>query len=86
MELKGHPDPDCTIREIGNDTSYIIKDSALYGMGDLLHMPMRVVTLSMFYVVRLCILHYVIPKSVLYWRVCYIHFLPRGDSSTAPEL
>ena len=26
------------------------------------------------------------PSLFLNWKVCYIYLLPRGDSSTAPEL
>ena len=55
-------------------------------MRDSLHIPMGEVTLSMFYVIRLCILHYDPPKSVLNWKVCYIYFLSRSDSYTAPKL
>ena len=40
----------------------------------------------MLYVIRLCILQYALPKSVFYVVVCYIYFLSRCDSSTAPEL
>ena len=40
----------------------------------------------MFYVIRLCILHFALPKSVFRWKVCYIYFLSRGDYYTAPEL
>ena len=54
-------------------------------MRDSLHMPMRAVNISMFYVIRLCILHYALPECVLYWKVCHIYYLFRGNSSTAPE-
>ena len=68
------------------ETSYIIKYSVVYDMIYLLHMPMVAVTISMLYVIRLFILRYALPKSVLHWKVCYIYFLSRGDYSTAPEL
>ena len=65
MELVGSTDPDYTIRGTIKDTSYINKDSAVDGTIDSINMPMGAVTIYMFYVIRLCILHYAIPKSVL---------------------
>ena len=55
-------------------------------MRDSLHMPMGEVFTSMFNVINFCIFHYALPKSFMYWKVCYIYFLSRGDSSNAPEL
>ena len=55
-------------------------------MKDSLHMPIGAVTISVFYVIRLCTLHYALPNSVLHWKVCYIYLLSRGISSTALEL
>ena len=43
-------------------------------------------TIYMFYVIHLCILHYAFPESILYWKFCYIYFLFRSDSPTAPGL
>ena len=40
----------------------------------------------MFYVIRLYILHYALPKSIFHWKVCYIYFWWSIYSSTAPEL
>ena len=86
MAFIGSPGPGYTIRGIRKDTSYIIKFSAVYYMRYLLHMPMGAVIISMLYVINLFILHYALHKSVLHWKVCYIYFLPKGDSSTATEL
>ena len=49
-------------------------------------MPIGAVIISMFYVICWFVLHYALPKSVLYRNVCYIYFLSGVDSSTAPEL
>ena len=57
---------------IRKDHSYIIKDSEVYGMRDTPRMAMGVVTISMLYVIPLCIVHYALHKSVLHWKVCYI--------------
>ena len=46
----------------------------------------KLVTIYMFYVICLCILHYAPPKYVLHWKFCYIYLLSRGDSYTSPEL
>ena len=72
MELIGYPDTDYTIIGIMQYTSYIIKYSAVYDMRDSLHMPMGEVTISMLYVIRLCILKYAPPKYVLHWNI-YIY-------------
>ena len=40
------------------------------------------VTVSILYVMRLFILHYALPNSVLYWVFCYIYFLWMSYSST----
>ena len=63
-----------------------IKDSAVDDIRDPLHMPILAVTIYIYYVIRLCILHYALPKSILHCKVCYIYFLSRGDYFTAPEL
>ena len=59
------PDTDYTIRCIRKETSCINKNSDIYDMRDSLHMPMRAVTISMFYVICLCILQHALTKSVL---------------------
>ena len=66
MTLIGYPYPDYTIIVIRKETSYIIKDSEVDDTRYSLHMPMGEVTISMFYVISFYILHYVLPKSVLY--------------------
>ena len=68
------------------DTSYTNKDSAVDDTIDSLHIKIGAVTIYMFYVIRLWILHYALPKSVLNWKVCYIYLLSRGYYYTAPEL
>ena len=85
MALIGSPDTDYTIRGIIKYTSCINKDSAVYEMIDLLHMPMGAVSISMFYMICFYILHYAIPEPVLYWKVCFIYLLFRGDYYTSPE-
>ena len=72
MAYIGSPDPYYTNRGIRKDTSYINKYLAVDHIRDSLHMPMGAVTISMLYVIHLCILHYALPKSVLHWKVCYI--------------
>ena len=47
---------------------------------------MGAVTIYIFYVIHLCISHYVLPKSIFNWKVCCIYFLSRGNYLTAPEL
>ena len=86
MELIGSRYTDYTIRGIIRDTSYIITDSAVDDMRDSLHIPMGEVTISMFYVICLCILHYALPKSFFHWKVCYIYFLSRVNFSNSPKL
>ena len=48
--------------------------------------PMEAVTISMFYVIGLLILHYALPESFLSLEVCYVYFLFRSDYYTEPEL
>ena len=47
-------------------------------------MTLGVVTISMFVLICLGILHNELIDSVLYWEVCYISFLCTSDSTTAP--
>ena len=47
---------------------------------------MEAVTISMFYVIGLLILHYALPESFLSLEVCYVYFLFRSDYYTEPEL
>ena len=44
------------------------------------------VTISMLYVIRLCIFQNTLPVSDLSWEVCYIYLLLRRDCATAPQL
>ena len=82
----GSPNPYYTIRGTRKETRYIIKDSKVDAIRDSLHMPMVAVTISMFYVISLCVLHYALPKYVLHWGVCYIYLRSRGYSSIEPWL
>ena len=43
------------------------------------------VTLPTFYVIRLWILYYALPESVLLWEVCYIYFLFISDYSNTTK-
>ena len=45
---------------------------------------MATVTIYMSYVILLPILHYVLPKSILYWENCYIYSMCIGYSTTVP--
>ena len=85
MALIGPPDQDYTIWGIRKETSYINKYSAVDNMRYPPNIPMEAVTTYILYVIRLCILQYVLPESVLYWKVCYKYFLFKGYSSTEPE-
>ena len=70
MELIVSHYPESIIRGIIKYASYINKEYTVDYMRDLIQMPMGAVTIYMFYVIHLCILYYVVPKSVLYWKVC----------------
>ena len=73
MVLIGTPNPEYTIRCIRKNTSDTIKYSLVDDIRDSLHIPMVLVTTSMFYVIRFTILHYDLPKSVLHWNFLIPH-------------
>ena len=76
MALIGYFDPDYTIIGIIKETSYIKKYSAIDYIRDSLHMPMLAVTIYMFYMIGLRILHNALPKYVLHCKVCYYTSFP----------
>ena len=55
-------------------------------MRDSLLMPVVAVTIPILHVICLCILHYALPKYVMYRKLCYVYLLSREYSSNAPKL